>query len=291
MKPTIAIVGCGRVGTNFGIHLKNCGYTIAGLADKNIFAAKKAAELIDTDLFSAEPESATASSDIILITTPDDIIESECENIANGSGFKPGQIVFHSSGSLPSTILASAADSGAETGSIHPLQSFSAPETARNPFKGIIMSVEGSDPAVKAGKSIASDLQATCYTIRTDSKTLYHAAAVVASNYLVTLVEMSFKLLSEAGIPEQDAYQVLSPLIQGTLTNISNSGPGKALTGPIARGDIDTVRHHIEEISLKLPELKELYKILGTNTVDIALSSSGLADNTVQSFRDLFGKD
>jgi predicted short-subunit dehydrogenase-like oxidoreductase (DUF2520 family) len=219
---------------------------------------------------SQEPQAVTTEADVVFITTPDGAIEAVCRQIAAADGFRAGSVVLHCSGALPSTILAAAGQSGAWVGSLHPLQSFAGPSLDRNPFAGIIVSVEGDGPALKAAEAMAVDLQAHPQHILTEAKTLYHAAAVVASNYLVTLLDLAFTLLKQAGVAPRDAHGVLRPLIDGTLANIARIGPPAALTGPVARGDAQTVGHHLQAIGARNPESLALYRALGIATVDVA---------------------
>lgn len=278
MKPSVAIVGCGKVGTSLGIWISKAGYVITGVASKSLSSAKKAAELIQTDRFSQTAEEITGDADIVFLTTPDGVISDVCENISRNNGFRENAVVLHCSGAHPSTILLSAKSCGATIGSMHPLQSIASIKTDINPFKGIIVSVEGEDDAIDTARQIASELGATCYTIKTDAKMLYHASAVVASNYLVTLLGLAFKLIGVAGIAAPDAYKVLKPLISGTLSNIEKVGIPDALTGPISRGDVETIEQHLDAIESKIPELLSLYRTLGLHTIDIAKAAGTLSE-------------
>jgi predicted short-subunit dehydrogenase-like oxidoreductase (DUF2520 family) len=175
------------------------------------------------------------------------------------------------------------------TGSIHPLQSFATIQVERNPFEGIIAAVEGDEAAVERGLVIARDLGAKGLTIKTQAKTMYHASAVAASNFMVTLVDFAYNLLGVAGIEAKDAYSVLGPLIEGTLSNIKRVGPVEALTGPIVRGDVGTVADHLREIAEKTPELVELYKVLGRHTVEIAKKRGTLTHEALDGLNKLLG--
>lgn len=270
MKPQIAIVGCGRVGTALAVWLHRAGYPICGLASRRLQSAQAVAALIGPRPCSQEPRTVTAEADVVFITTPDGAIETVCRQIAAAGGFRAGSVVLHCSGALPSTILAPARQSGARIGSLHPLQSFAAPSLDRNPFGGIIVSVEGDGPALQTAEALATDLNAHFQQILTEAKTLYHAAAVVASNYLVTLLDLAFTLLQGAGVSPGDAHGVLRPLIDGTLANVARIGPPAALTGPVARGDRETVARHLEAIGAKGTESLALYRALGIATVDVA---------------------
>ncbi len=284
MKPSFAIVGCGKVGTALGRFMAGAGYRPAGFASRSEASAERTAGLIGSGSIGRVPWEITKLADIVLLTTPDGVIEETCARIVENGGFREKAIVLHCSGAHPSTILNSARQCGAEIGSMHPLQSIASGETAENPFSGIIISVEGDAGAVKAGKEIAEDLGATQMEIRTGGKALYHASAVVASNYLVTLLDLAFKMIENAGVPREDAYGVLKPLVMGTLANVEKTGIPNALTGPIARGDTETVKRHLSELGKNTPELLPLYKALGLHTVDIAAAGGAIERDTAEEF-------
>ena len=270
MKPSIAIVGCGKVGTSLGRFLKQAGYPLSGVAGKRLESIRRAAELIGVETFSARPWEMTVSADVVFITTPDSAIEDACRKIAAHGGFKSGAVVLHCSGSLPSTLLASAGTAGCFIGSLHPLQSFAGDPTGESPFRGIIAAVEGDAEAVTSARRIATDLGAHVIAIRTEAKSLYHAAAVVSSNYLVVLLDIALQLMASAGIEKDAAVQILYPLIHGTLRNLEKSAPPAALTGPISRGDAATVKDHLSAMAEKLPALTAPYKTLGRHAVGLA---------------------
>ncbi len=285
MKPSFAIVGCGKVGTALAIFLTRAGYRPAGFASKNLSSAKHVADMVLSDHFSDVPWDITRYADVVLITSPDSAIKDTCDAISQHAGFADNAVVMHCSGALASSALSSAKTCGAWIGSMHPLQSFASADHKANPFQGIIVSIEGEDPAVQAAKTIAIDLGGKVVTLRTEAKTLYHASAVVASNYLVTLLDLAVRLIEEAGVDRRDAFNLLKPLIEGTLSNIENVGVQKALTGPIARGDIKTVEKHIEEIQIKRPELLALYKMLAFYTIDIAAARDSISESAIKELK------
>jgi len=289
MKPSFAIVGCGKVGTALAIFLTRAGYRSAGFASKSLSSAKHVADIVHSDHFSDVLWDITRHADVVFITTPDSAIKDTCHTISRHSGFADNAVVLHCSGALASSVLSSAKTCGAWTGSMHPLQSFATTDHKTNPFQGIIVSIEGEDPAVNTAKAIAADLGGTAVTLLTEFKTLYHASAVVASNYLVTLLDLAVQLIEEAGVSRQDAFNLLKPLIEGTLSNIGKVGVQKALTGPIARGDIKTVETHIREIGLKRPELLALYKMLAFYTIDIAAAKDSISKSSINELKKLTG--
>jgi predicted short-subunit dehydrogenase-like oxidoreductase (DUF2520 family) len=285
MKPSFAIVGCGKVGTALGIFLARAGYTPAGFASKSLSSAKHLADIVFSDQFSDIPWHITRHADVVFITTPDSAIEDTCSTISRNAGFGDHAVVLHCSGALASSVLSSAKTCNASTGSMHPLQSFASADYRTNPFKGIIVSIEGEGPAIEIAETVAADLGGTAVTLLTEAKTLYHASAVAASNYLVTLIDLAVQLIEEAGVNRQDAFNLLKPLIDGTLLNIEKIGVRKALTGPIARGDVKTVKKHMEEIGFKRPDLLALYKLLGFYTVDIAAAEHTVSESTIQELK------
>lgn len=287
MKPSFTIIGCGRVGCSLAGALAQAGYRPIGFFSRSKASAEKAMEIAGSgDVFSTA-WAAAREADMVFITTPDAIIRPVCEAIAERGGFSRRAVVLHCSGSQPSSILESARGSGCSVGSLHPLQSIAAPGGRENPFHGVVFSVEGDPPATALGGGIAADLGGSIVSIRTEAKTLYHAAAVAASNYLVTLLAESCRLLGEAGMSERDAIRVLMPLVRGTLSNIEADGPGAALTGPVVRGDFETVRAHLAAMAADMPESMVLYRTLARYTVDLAVGSGRLDAPAAVAMREL----
>ncbi|MBA3009152.1 MAG: DUF2520 domain-containing protein [Proteobacteria bacterium] len=265
------IIGCGRLGISLAVFLSGRGFKPISFCSRGPDSAKHAAAMAGTGIVYEDPVKAAAACDLVFITTPDTRIGPVCEKIAKGGGFTKDSVVFHLSGALSSDVLGAAQKVGAATGSIHPLQSFAPYEKGQaSPFLGINISLEGEVRAVTLGRKIVDVLGAGSFTIPTQAKTLYHAAAVVASNYLVTLEHFALSLLKETGLAEGEAYTILEPLIQGTLSNIKARGSINALTGPVARGDDGIIASHLEDIDRKMPQFSCLYRLLGAHTLEIA---------------------
>ena len=286
-KPSFAIVGCGTLGMALGRLLFQAGYPVAGVASKSLSSAQRVAQELETEAFSTRPWEITQKADLIFLTTPDDAVEPVCRAIAENGGFTPGSVVLHSSGALSSEILDSAREKGAFAGSLHPMQSFAGARPGVNLFSGILVTVEGDPEALVPARQVAADLGAHHARVNPKAKALYHAAAVTASNYLVTLLHMAFTFNEAAEITPEQSLQGLYPLIQGTLSNIREKGIPMALTGPIARGDVSTVERHLAEIEALTPELLPLYKRLGAHTVPLAVKKGGLSEETAKRLAEL----
>ena len=293
MKQSFAIIGCGKVASALAKQLTKAGYRPMGFSSRHIISARAMAKIVNApDRCFEKTWEAAIDADFVFITTPDDAIQEACRIIAEHNGFKKNAVVFHCSGALSSTELASAKSvqtmSDVMIGSIHPLQSFAVeqPGESGNPFENIMMAVEGDPLAVEKARKIATDLGAQPFTIKTDGKVLYHAAAVVASNYLVTLMNLSIKLMTASGVSESEVFDILNPLIMGTLANIESNGIPDALTGPIARGDVGIVEKHIQAIrsmsNENAGEMVGYYKLNGAETIKIAMAKGSLSEDAAE---------
>jgi predicted short-subunit dehydrogenase-like oxidoreductase (DUF2520 family) len=284
MKPTIAIVGCGRVGTALATFLTGRGYSIVGVASLHLTSAQRLAGRCGISEATDRPWEITARADVVFLTTPDGVIETVCESIARQNGFSADTVVLHCSGAHASTILISAVPCGASIGSMHPLQSFASIEFTDNPFRGIRIAIEGDASAVLAADRMARDLEASPLQIITAGKPLYHASAVVASNFLVTLMGVALRLIQQAGVPSDESFSVLKPLIDGTLANIDRVGVHQALTGPVVRGDVQTVESHIQSIQETMPELLPFYHCLVRYTAMQAAEGNRITGDMMKTF-------
>ncbi len=282
MKPSVAIVGCGTVGTAIGKLLTRAGYRITGVATRSPETAGTAAKIIGAQRFSDCPQDMTQGAEVVFITTPDDAIQQTCEAISKNKGFEKKAVVIHCSGALSSDILSSARNCGAVTATLHPLQSFASVDQAETLVPGSFCAVEGDQAALPTVHQLVRDVGGVLMEITPEGKTLYHAAAVAASNYLVTLVNLALELDRAAGMSPEVSFKALLPLIRGTLDNIAVKGIPDALTGPIARGDVDTVVRHLKAIEQSMPALLDIYKTLGTYTVDIAKAKGTLTNEAAE---------
>lgn len=264
-----AIIGAGMVGTAIGFLLKKTGYNIIAIADKSPAALKRALPYTGGGKTFLKPYKAVQQADYILITTPDDVIYSACSDIAVSPAIKD-KFVFHMSGAGGLDLLEPAKKAGAAVASIHPLQSFSSIDQAIENIPGSYFGVTADKKAEEPAKNIIRDLGGIPIVISPDHKPLYHAAACVASNYLVSLMNVVESIYQAIGIDEKDAKKAYLPLVYGSLKNIERSGSTLSLTGPIARGDSGTIKKHIAAINKNLPHYSSFYASMGLITVKVA---------------------
>ncbi len=287
MKNT-AIIGAGVVGTAIGYLLGNAGYHITGIASRSMESASKAREFIGQGEVSTDPAGAARAAEIIFITTSDDAVRHVCREIADQDGFSPGSLVIHTSGALSVDALVSAKYKGAGTVSMHPLQSLPSVQEAVKNLPGSYFCLESEDEsALNTAREMVRIFQGRELNIQLGGKSLYHAGAAVVSNFLVATIGFGLQLHESAGIDRQDSLNALLPLIQGTLKNIEKMGIPAALTGPIARGDAQTVQDHLASIARENPDLLGLYCQLGRYTVNLALEKGTLKKEAALQILDL----
>lgn len=273
-KPTVAIVGSGRLGTALAKALFDSHYKIEAVVARQIAHSRRAASLLGspTLALSEKDLQRLPASKIILITTPDGEILKTAAKIAALKAPPRGRTVLHTSGALAaSEVLAPLAAAGFATGSLHPLVSISDPRTGSEKLRGAFYCLEGDATANRVARSLVKDLKGHSFHIDSNFKPLYHAAAVMASGHVTALIALATEMLVECGLDEKTARRVLMPLLESTVANLELAEPAKALTGTFARGDLDTVKRHLKALSSKrLSEALAAYKLLGRRSLQLA---------------------
>lgn len=285
----ISFIGAGRVGTSLSYLLKSKGYDVIGITSRSISSAEKAATFMGNNIsYSNDLFVFVEDSDIVFITTTDDALPYVSEGLSKSCNIKEGQIFIHTSGSMPSKVLKPLQLKGGLIASLHPLQTIANPKEGIKNIMESIFAIEGDEKAYPVITEIVEKLEGKPYYITEDKKPLYHLAAVISCNYFVTLVDIGLKIFSSINIEQDVALDGLLKLVRGTMNNIERLGTKDALTGPIARGDIDTVKGHIRAMKNYMPELINLYEILGEQTVKLALEKGSLKPEEARILRELF---
>ncbi len=284
MPETIGFIGAGKVGTALAALLSRKGYNIVSVYDIKKEAANNLAHQIKGCRIADNPNQTAKTSQIVFITTPDSVIP----HIAQSVIWQQGQAVVHCSGADSTSILEPAQKAGAKTAAFHPLQTFAGAKEAMENIPGSTFAIEAEEPLLTALKKMAEDLGGSWIILKAEDKPAYHAAAVFASNYLVTLVKMATDLWKTFNVSPEQAIKALMPLIQGTLHNIETIGVPDCLTGPIARGDTGTIEKHLLTIREKAPHLLNAYKSLGLQTIPIASAKGTITKNKVKELEPYF---
>lgn len=280
---SVAVIGAGRLGAAAGLLLARAGWRVAAVTGRTRRSAAAAARFVGSGAPLTDVGRAASLAGTVLITTPDREIRPVCERIARAGGFRRGALVVHASGANGRDLLAAAGAAGALRAVVHPLQSVPSSELGVAAIPGSFFRVEADEGALRRARALVRALGGRELTLpgwRPDaaSSALYHAGAVAASNYLVTLLAFAARHLEELGAGRRLALEALLPLVRGTLDNVARLGIPGALTGPIARGDAATIRAHVAALAARAPALLPLYRQLAAETVPLAREKGGLHD-------------
>ncbi len=277
----IGFIGAGPVGTAFGVHLSRLGYEVIGIYDVSPEAAQSfAGEVSGAKVYQNGQEMVDAA-DLVFITTPDDVIPKAAAQFRWGGG----KSVTHCSGASTVHSLDVAREQGAAVGSIHPCQTFAGREQAIANLPGSTFAIEAEEPLRGILTGIAQKLDGDWLYLTAEDKALYHAAACIACNYFYTLVSLATDLWQNFGKTSAEATRAYIPLLQGAVNNIASLGLPKALTGPIARGDVATIRRHLAALEKSAPELLTMYRVLGLHTIPIGIAKGTLGEGKAEELR------
>jgi predicted short-subunit dehydrogenase-like oxidoreductase (DUF2520 family) len=289
----VAIIGAGKLGQTIGHLLHHSSkYRVAAVWNPRFFRATRAARFIGRGVRPfRDIIKAAQTADIVFITTPDRVIKDICNQLADRGGIKAKALVIHCSGNFSSAILAKTGTCNAFVASVHPLQTFAEPKAMVKGFAGTYCTYEGDRPALNIVRDIINTAGGIAVKIKPQNKPLYHAAGVILSNYLVTLIHTGRNLLIRSGFRKAQAGRAFLPLVQGTINNIRSTGTPGALTGPIARGDTLTVAEHLRAIRKKMHSCLHFYKDLGKYTVSVARENKSISASRAQQLIKLFSRD
>lgn len=282
-KPTVAIVGAGRVGTALALALERCGYRINALVARRRAHAKRSARLLDSRPLALSSDSLRQipDSDIIIIATPDDQIGMTATRLAartrtgtqtqtdaptrTRDARKSHSVALHVSGALSSDALAPLHARGFSVGTLHPLVSIASAASGAEDLRGAFYCVEGDTTAVRIARKIVRALGGQSFSVAARDKALYHAAAVTASGHAVALFDLATSLLACCGVQDRIARRALLTLSASAFKNLVRSTDNaRAMTGPFARRDLATVRRHVVALdALGDDDALRLYLLLG----------------------------
>jgi predicted short-subunit dehydrogenase-like oxidoreductase (DUF2520 family) len=281
-KPSVSIIGAGRLGTALAVALATKGYEIKSLIARRVASARKAAAVVsktatvlDGEIvaLAAKQLAAMPPSELFLITVPDDQIATVAAQLAKLK-FNGKPTALHTSGALSAKELAPLKARGWNTGSVHPLISVS---DAAAPIDGAFWSVEGDARARRVAKQLVRDLGGTSFSLSSAEKPLYHAAAVMTSGSVTALFDVALEMLVATGLTRRTARHVLQPLLVSTVHNLETKDTSAALTGTFSRGDVETVKRHLAALRKhKLADALELYCLLGKRSLKIAKKRTGI---------------
>jgi predicted short-subunit dehydrogenase-like oxidoreductase (DUF2520 family) len=275
-KTTITLIGAGNLARTLGPALRDAGYKIETVAARETASSRRRAAMLARSLGALAVPLAQAApeSDIIWICHTDDALEETARKLARKSGWQ-GKIVFHSSGALTSDVLAPLRRAGAHVASLHPMMTFvpgASPKMSEVPF-----AVEGDRPAVTAARRLVKRMRAEIFPIQKRFKTLYHALGSFSSPMLVATLATAERVGRAAGLSPNQTRRIIGPILHETVKNYLDRGPAAAFSGPIKRGDLNTIRRH----------LRQLKRVAGAGEVYRTLVKSALMDLPARNRREL----
>jgi predicted short-subunit dehydrogenase-like oxidoreductase (DUF2520 family) len=276
-------VGAGTTGTALAVRLSQKGWLVVAVSSRTLSSAQRLARLVPNCRVCHTAQELADAAEMVFITTPDDVIARVCSEVR----WHRGQSVLHCSGAHSVDILESARELGAAVGSFHPLQTFAGVDQAIENLPGSTFALEAEEPLLSTLKELTSLLSGSWVELKPGNKVLYHAAAVFACNYLVTLVKLALDLWKDFGVSSKEATRALLPLLKGTLNNIDSIGLPDCLTGPIARGDLGTIERHLSALKAGSPSLLTTYQDLGLQTIPIALAKGKVDEQKAEEMKTL----
>ena len=283
-RPTLNVIGAGRLGKTLARLWSERGvFAIAGICNRSLESAQAARDFIGAGNTCARIQDLP-DADCWLIATADSDIAATAEQLAARlsttiSESERPPLVFHCSGALPASLLAPCRP--ALLASAHPVHSFAEPQRSLETFAGSTVALEGDDEGKTLLGAAFTKLQCELLTLDPQQKVLYHTGSVMACNYLTVLLDQSLQVFAAAGIDESSAKKLLQPIVAQTVHNNFALGPAAALTGPIARGDSDTVARQLHALAQVDGKTLDCYRALGLAGVELA-KKAGLDESQAQ---------
>lgn len=284
-----AVIGAGRLGASLALALRNLGATLVGFTARSSLGRRQAAIWLGSQAVTDLAELVLEQPELYFIAVPDQAVPEVALQLAqvleaHAAGTQP--VVAHTSGATSVTALDPCKQTGAATMVFHPLQTFTEPLTGSRRFQDAAIGITPSDqrpddPALTLGFAVARALGARPFLLPDEKRGLYHAAATLACNYLVTLEHVAERLFVQAGLPPEEALSLFMPLVRATLDNIATQGTVASLTGPLSRGDLDTISRHLSALESHAPDLLAVYQALGLATLSILQHRNELAPSVI----------
>jgi predicted short-subunit dehydrogenase-like oxidoreductase (DUF2520 family) len=260
----IGFIGAGKVGNTLGKYFELNKLDLSGYYDIDQKSAKEAADFTSSVLYTSADE-LVKYSDIIFITTTDNTIEKVWNSIKELS--IEGKVICHCSGALSSSVFSGVSEKRAYGYSIHPLFACSSKTDSYKALKNSLFTIEGSPEYLDYFEQLFKKMGNSIKIIDSASKVKYHAAAVFASNQIISLARLGVDLLTQCGFNPQEAVQSVTSLMRYSIENIENQGLTGALTGPVERNDVSTIAKHLQVLSERE---RDAYVVLSGILIDIA---------------------
>lgn len=259
----VGVIGAGRVGAVIAAALGAAGHPVVAAAGESDASRARIAALLP-GVAIAKPTDVARASDLLLLTVPDDMLANVARTLTDAGALRPGQIVVHTSGRHGLAVLAPVREVGARPIALHPAMTFTGTEVDLPRLGGCVFGVTADEAERAIAERLVEDLGGRLMWVAEDRRALYHAGLAHGANHLVTLVAEAMEILEAAGA--DDPAATLRPLLTAALDNALGGGDA-ALTGPIVRGDVETVRGHLAEIAAQAPQALNSYLAMARATL------------------------
>ena len=288
--PVVFIMGAGVVGTALAARLTRAGVPVAGLHGRQAELSDAASAISGVLSSTGEIPDILSRSDVIIISVRDERIREVVDRLVKEKRLAKNQVLLHTSGANASGDILGAAKSHVRAlGTLHPLVSFADPRLAAEGLRTVAFGIEGDAAARRVAGKLVGLMGARSVVIGSADLPVYHAGAVMVSNYVVALADLGRTLLTTAGVPAEEALPALIPLMTSVVQNLAQVGLPGALTGPVERGDVGTVERHLAALKARAPQIVDLYRLVGREVLRIALSKGPLDSDAVAKMQSLFG--
>lgn len=268
----IGVIGAGRVGGVLAAGLRAAGHEIVSAAGESDASRGRIADLLP-GVPNDKPSVVARDCDLLLLTVPDDMLDNVVSVLAASGSLREGQYVVHTSGRHGLAILAPAIARGARAIALHPAMTFSGTAVDLDRLDGCVFGLTAEPDEREVAAALVSDLGGRSIWVPESRRALYHAGLAHGANHLVTLVTEAMEMLAAAGA--DDPAATLRPLLTAALDNALEHGDA-ALTGPIVRGDVNTVKAHLEHIAVQTPTTLPSYLALARATLSRAVTDGRL---------------
>jgi predicted short-subunit dehydrogenase-like oxidoreductase (DUF2520 family) len=279
----LGFIGAGRVGSGLAMAFGRAGLAVVAVASRPESARALAGRIPGASALPAQD--VIAAADIVFLTVPDDAIQG----VAEALHWRPGVACVHCSGAGELDLLRKPAAEGAAIGGFHPLRMFARADEPVASLDGAAVAVAGAEPLAAELESLARAAGGRPLRLPAGSRALYHASANFVGAFVIALIQEAVELWGELGVAEPEALAALLPLARGTLANVGELGTAGGLGSAVARGDVGTVRRHLDVLAERAPASLALYRALALRTVPLGLAKGTLSPARAREIAALLG--
>lgn len=282
---TIGFIGAGAVGGSLGVCLSHAGYQVIAVGSRTFASARRFAERIDGCQAYRTAQEVANAAHLVVISTADDAIRS----VADGVTWRPGQGVIHCSGASSLDVFRHPVSQGAVAGAFHPLQAFSSVEIGVDSIPGTTFGIEGAPEVRTALADMARAIGGKAVFLNAEDKPLYHLTGVMMGNLLTCLAATAAQLWEQCGYSRVEGIEALAPMMRGVVNNLERSGVPGAVAGPYVRGDLGTIRKHVEALDARAPQVLPLYRELARAALPFGVEKRALSPEIARQIEAILG--